>query len=176
MSYANTDEVVYTAGPITGLSFAGCTEWRAGVAKELATKGIKAVSPMRGKEYLEKFDSISADGTDYAHMSPLSLPKGVVVRDHWDVIRCKVLFVNLLQRHIEPAKRIVSIGTVAEIAWKWHVQGPIVLVMEKDGWEEDGKVIYNNHRHMFVTEMATYQVETLDAGMRITEAIMLNAF
>ncbi len=166
----STDAVVYTAGPITGLSYAGCTEWRAGVIEELAKDGIKGISPMRGKEYLDQLDTISGHGRDYAHMSPLSIPKGVVIRDHWDVIRCKVLFVNLLQKHLPKEKQIVSIGTVAEIAWKWHVKGPIVLVMEKTTPE------YRNiHDHMFVTEMATYQVETIAEGVHLTKAIMKGA-
>ena len=174
----NTDPVVYLAGPITGLSYAGCTEWRQGVIEELAKDGIKGISPMRGKEYLASLESISGHGKEYLHMSPLSAPKGVVIRDHWDVIRCKVLFVNLLQKHLPPEKRIVSIGTVAEIAWKWHVHGPIVLVMEKPTLSlAVGHPDYfvNIHEHMFVTHMATYQVETIAEGVHLTKAIMKNA-
>jgi hypothetical protein len=164
----STDPVVYLAGPITGLSYAGCTTWRSGVKKELAKDGITGISPMRGKEYLDKLDVISGHGREYVHMSPLSTPKGVILRDHWDVVRCKVLFVNLLQQHLEKEKQIVSIGTCCEIAWKWDVKGPIVLVMEKTSPE------YRNvHDHMFVTEMSTYHVETLQEGVNITKAIML---
>jgi hypothetical protein len=104
-------------------------------------------------------------------MGPLSEPKGVVLRDHFDVVRCKVLFVNLLQA------KIVSMGTVAEMAWKWHIHGPIVLVMEKtfiDG-SGSGKTIRNIHDHMFITQMATYQVETLDEGIILTKSILKDA-
>jgi hypothetical protein len=173
----NTDPVVYLAGPITGLSYAGCTEWRQGAIEELAKAGIKGVSPMRGKEYLENLATISGHGREYAHMSPLSTPKGVVIRDHWDVIRSKVLFVNLLQKHLPPEKRIVSIGTCCEIAWKWHVKGPIVLVMEKTTAlpENDPNYFRNGHDHMFVTEMCTYHVETVKEGLDLVKAIMNNA-
>ncbi len=44
---------VYLAGPISGCSYEGCTDWREQVIRDLAQAGIKGLSPMRAKEYLK---------------------------------------------------------------------------------------------------------------------------
>ena len=41
---------VYLAGPITGLTYDGATDWRHAVAADLNSVGIKGLSPMRGKD------------------------------------------------------------------------------------------------------------------------------
>ncbi len=44
---------VYLSGPITGLDYKGCTDWREYARTWLADLNIEGLSPMRGKEYLE---------------------------------------------------------------------------------------------------------------------------
>src|SRR5688572_22571722 len=102
---------VYLAGPISHCSYGGCTGWREYVQKELADVGIEAVSPMRGKEYLSHLQSISPGGQDYADLSVLSLPRGVMTRDRFDTMRCDAVLLNLLG-----ADR-VSIGSMIEVGW-----------------------------------------------------------
>ena len=46
--------VVYLAGPIMGNDYSGATDWRREAASKLESWGIRAVSPMRGKENLGK--------------------------------------------------------------------------------------------------------------------------
>ena len=46
-------DLVYLAGPITGLTFDGCTDWREYAKKSLAEAGIDGLSPMRAKDYLK---------------------------------------------------------------------------------------------------------------------------
>lgn len=150
------DKLVYLAGPITGLSYNGCTEWRQSAIEKLAQHGITGLSPMRAKEYLSHLEKISGTGKEYAHMGVFSTPKGIVTRDYYDCTRCDVLLVNLL------GAKIVSIGTMAEIAWAWAKRTPIVLVMEAEG---------NPHEHMFVTEMAGFRVATLDEALDVVVAI-----
>ena len=44
--------MVYQAGPIKGCSYKGATDGREYAAAELRKRGIEALSPMRGKEFL----------------------------------------------------------------------------------------------------------------------------
>lgn len=150
-------KTVYLAGPISGLSYAGCTDWRHTAAADLADHGIKALSPLRGKEYLSHLEEISADGREYAHLGVLSLPRGVMTRDRFDATRCDVLLVNLLD-----AKK-VSIGAVMEIAWADARRTPIVAVMEDAG---------NVHEHMMVSEALGFRVPTLAEALHIVKAIL----
>jgi len=149
--------LVYLAGPISGRSFNGCTEWRHVAAVDLALAGIKAVSPMRGKEYLSHLEAISSDGREYAHLGVLSLPRGVMTRDRFDATRCDVLLVNLLG-----ADR-VSIGTVMEIAWADARRTPVVCVMEEQG---------NPHEHMMINEALGFRLPTLEEGLHVVKSIL----
>jgi hypothetical protein len=149
--------LVYLAGPITGQDYEGCTDWREKTIAEFADVGIRAISPMRGKEYLKGIGKISGTGEEYAHMSPISLPRGVTTRDRWDATRCDVLLVNLLG-----AER-VSIGTMFEIAWADLSRTPIVCCIEKD----------NCHRHMMLNQMIGYDVDNLEEAVHIIKAMML---
>jgi hypothetical protein len=49
---------VYLAGPITGCSYDGCTEWRDAVIAKLAEKRIKGLYPMRAMAFLKPFNEI----------------------------------------------------------------------------------------------------------------------
>lgn len=117
-------KTVYLAGPISGLSYGACTDWREGVKADFAKAGITGLSPMRAKEYLASIASISSDGLEYAHMGPMSLPRGVMTRDRFDTQRCDVVLLNLLG-----ATR-VSIGSMIEIGWADSVRTPIVCAIE----------------------------------------------
>lgn len=146
---------VYLAGPISGCSFAGCTEWREGVIKDLAQDGIIGVSPMRSKEYLSKLESISATGQEYAHMSAMSTPKGVTTRDRFDTQRATVVLVNLI------GAKTVSIGTMIELGWADSVRVPVVLAMEPG----------NAHEHMMVESIAGFRLSTLEEAVSVVKAI-----
>lgn len=149
---------VYLAGPITGLNFAGCTDWREHAIKELADAGIKGLSPMRAKEYLASLEGvISGTGEEYAHMGPLSLPQGVTTRDRFDATRCDVLLVNLLG-----AER-VSIGTVMEIAWADLKRTPIVCAIEESG---------NVHEHMMINQAIGFRATSLEQALHLVKAVI----
>jgi hypothetical protein len=148
--------LVYLAGPITGCDYEGCTDWRESVKADLADHAIKAVSPMRGKEYLKSIGTISGTGEEYAHLGPISLPRGVMTRDRWDATRCNVLLVNLLG-----ASR-VSIGTVMEIAWADLSRIPIVCVIEDND---------NPHEHMMISEAIGYRVSNIPQALHIIKAM-----
>src|SRR5271157_1829498 len=99
--------LVYLAGPITGLTYQGCTDWRQKAMDYLAEYGIQGLSPLRAKDYLLNETSIADTYDD----TILSSQRGIFARDKFDCERSDVIFVNLLG-----AQR-VSIGTVMEIGW-----------------------------------------------------------
>lgn len=150
---------VYLAGPITGLNYGESTDWRAYAISRLSREGIRGLSPMRGKEYLEaiaKDTPFTSDGDKYSIIHPLSTNRGITTRDRWDTMRCSVVLANFL------GAKQVSIGTCMEIAWADSKRTPIVCVME------DG----NPHEHGMILDVIGYRVRTLDEGLDLCAAIL----
>lgn len=143
---------VYLAGPITGLTFGECTDWREYATKALAPE-ITAFSPMRQKGFLAARGKL--EGAYDTH--PLSTAKGITTRDRHDCTGCDVILMNLLD-----AER-VSIGTMIEVGYAAIARRPIVLVMEPG----------NLHEHPMLAEEAGYRVQTLDEGIAIVRSILL---
>jgi nucleoside 2-deoxyribosyltransferase len=145
---------VYLAGPITGCSYEGCTDWREYAIKELDTVGITGLSPMRAKDYLQR-ERIVGDCYDD---KVLSSARGIITRDRWDTTRCDAILVNLL------GAEQVSIGTIIELAWADLSRTPSIVVMEPD---------QNVHEHSMVREMIGFRVETLEEGLNVAKSILL---
>lgn len=150
--------LVYLAGPITGLSYDGCTDWREQAIKALAKRGIQGVSPLRGKEYLstEKIVGDNYDGHENPIIAILSSQRGIYARDKFDCHRSDAIIVNMLG-----AQR-VSIGTVMEIAWAAAANIPVILVMEKEG---------NIHEHSMLREACPWRCETLEQALHVCIAM-----
>lgn len=155
------EKTVYLAGPITGLSFHGCTEWRNAAVLRLAEEGIKGLSPMRAKDFLAHLQSLpklsnAAEDYEYAKYGVMATSRGIMTRDRFDCTRCDVLLVNLL------GAKTVSIGTVMEIAWADGRRIPIIAAMEPD----------NIHSHGMVNEAIGFRVTTLNEALDIAIAIL----
>lgn len=149
--------MIYLAGPITGLSYTGCTDWRKFAEETLDRAGIKAWSPMRAKEYLANLSSISGTGEEYAHLGVFATPRGVMTRDRFDTSRCDMVLANLL------GATTVSIGTVMEIAWADLARIPIICVIEETG---------NPHEHMMLREAIGFRVPTLEEALHVAIAAL----
>jgi len=174
------DYLIYLAGPITGLSWKDATEWRKNLIERFkdagkATHNYIALSPLRGKEYLENETDIK-DG----YMShKMSTPKAITERDLNDVRRSDLLIVNL-----KNATKI-SIGTIIEIGAAKVLNIPIILIMEEptrtivdEGVLSEvsiaGEIPYaayqynkNVHDHSMVRESAYVIVEDIDEAFEI---------
>jgi nucleoside 2-deoxyribosyltransferase len=151
--------LVYLAGPISGLNFAGASDWRLDAKAELAAWGIKALSPLRNQEHLKKVGVFTNAAAETARLeSPMSMPKGLTIRDRWDAMRCDVLLVNLL------GATKVSIGTVMEIAWADAKQIPIVTAIEADG--------SNPHEHAMLDHCIGFRVQTLWDAYDVTRQLL----
>jgi nucleoside 2-deoxyribosyltransferase len=129
--------LIYLAGPITGMSYEGTTDWRQLVRRKLPPH-FHTLSPMRGKGYLAGEKVIVKK--DYGNV--LSTPLGIVNRDRNDVSRCDLVFINYL------GSEKVSIGTAIEIGWANAWNKPIVIVMEKDNIN-DHKMIQGITNYIF---------------------------
>ena len=159
-----TKPTVYVAGPIAGCTWEETVEWRDHLTVALPECHI--LTPMRGKEFLH---TMSAMPLTSAHVDPktemteteevISGQHAIVVRDHWDVQQCDVLFVNLLPS-LSTGK--ASIGTCFELAWAWKYQKPAVVVMN------DG----NPNDHPFVREAAYAVVPTRAKGITLTRLLL----
>lgn len=147
---------VYLSGPITGLTFNNCTDWRDYARKALKRHSIQGISPMRGKEYLANAGIIT-DGQPAVLANAMSQDQAIVTRDRWDTSRCDFMLCNLL------GAKSVSIGTMVEIGWADAYRVPVVLVMEPAG---------NIHEHAFVRQLSGYRVETLDEGLELIAAAL----
>ncbi len=143
--------LVYCAGPIIGVTYNQSVDWREYVSSKLPPY-IKAVSPMRGKNYLTHETSVK----DSYENHPLSSQKGITCRDRMDVMRADMLLVNFLNA------TKVSIGSVMEIAWADMGRKPIVLVMKED----------NIHAHSMIKEVSGFIVPNLDEAITIVTAVL----
>jgi len=144
--------LVYLAGPITGLTYEGATDWRESVSYVLNNDGIGTASPLRFKSFLKGELSIKDSYEGHA----LATSKAIYTRDKWDVSRSDVVLVNFL------GAEKVSIGTVLEIAWADMLNKPIVIAMEPD----------NIHQHSMVNECAGYIVPTLNDATNVVRALL----
>lgn len=145
---------VYLSGPITGLDFKGCTDWREYARKWLADLDVEGLSPMRGKEYLAGKGEI-VDGMSAVLSNFMSQDAAIVTRDRWDTTRCDFMLCNLL------GAKMVSIGTMVELGWADAARVPVVLAMEPTG---------NIHEHAFVRQLSGYRVNNLEAGLDLIGA------
>lgn len=145
-------KLVYLAGPITGLSYGGTTEWRDNVSLQLSKHGIVGVSPMRFKKNLKDEKAIG----DSYEKKPLASQRGITTRDRFDVTRADLILFNLL------GAKTVSIGTMIEIGWGDMLRKPLVFAMEPD----------NMHSHAMLRDCAGFIVPTLEEAVEITVAIL----
>lgn len=138
---------VYLAGPITGLSFAGCTSWRDYARSQLHAHRIEGVSPMRHKEYLQ--DEAKVGDCYPEHV--LSTQKAIVTRDRNDVLNCNAMIANF-----QDATK-VSIGTCIEFGWADSFRKPIIMILPK--YDE------SVHNHAMLRELAGAVVNTVDEAI-----------
>lgn len=146
---------VYLAGPITGITYEGATDWRQRFWMELSSLAgnIKCVSPLRGKSHLRGTGPISVMGNpDHA----MSTNRAIIARDHWDCITADAVVANLL------GATAPSLGTTMEIGWAYTHRKPLILVMEEG----------NPHEHPMIIEAADFRARDLSEAARIVQVLL----
>lgn len=138
---------VYLAGPITGLTYTGATNWRDKLSKDLNSDKVECLSPMRGKQHLLEAGVLHSGNYD----GILTTGKAITRRDYFDCTRADCVLVNLL------GAEKVSIGTVMEIAWAYQAKIPTVVIMERN----------NVHNHVMVNEASHYIVESVEEAIGV---------
>jgi nucleoside 2-deoxyribosyltransferase len=144
---------MYLAGPIAGLSYDGCTEWREYVTRELDGL-VECLNPMRAKAYLEGHTEIDKEYKgDHWFKSVMSSSRGIMKRDHWDCMRCDIILVNFNSDR-------VSLGTCMEIAWGYTRMIPVIAVMD------------HLHDHPMINEAITHLAPGLDEAIEVVRALV----
>lgn len=151
--------LVYLSGPISGLTYGECTDWREYVS-DMFPPHINGISPLRAKSFLKGKGVINDSYEDFV----LGRSRSINTRDHFDVRRADIVLVNLLGCLKSDPKAKVSIGTVGEMAWAWDRGIPIVCAVEPDG--------VNIHDHPMLNEWIDFRVTNLDEAITTTIAIL----
>ncbi len=155
----SSEKKVYLAGPIRGLSYDDCVDWREEAKEKLAEYDIIGVSPMRNKECLKGLKEITDDREFLSRFEKgLAGERGITTRDRLDATGCNVILANLL------GARDVSIGTMIEYGWSDAFRIPMVTVMERKG---------NPHEHLIVSEITSYRAETLEEGLEYVKSLLI---
>lgn len=145
--------LVYLAGPINGLSYQESMDWRVYAAQKFPLE-IKVLSPMRGKEFLKKENTIGS----ISYNNPLATSKGITARDRFDVMRCDAVLMNLLD------VKTVLIGTIIEIGWADAYRKPLIIAAESES---------TYAKHSIVSELAGFIVPTLDEAIDTVRALLI---
>lgn len=145
--------LVFLAGPITGLTYKGASDWREYVAQRLPEPHV-GFSALRGKPHLQ---ALAGTIEETYSESPLTTSQAIMTRDFNDVARCALMFVNVL------GAAQVSRGTLIEIGWAYALRRPILLVMEPKG---------NLHDYFMVRESAGFLVHDLDEAIALVPHIV----
>jgi nucleoside 2-deoxyribosyltransferase len=153
-----TKPLVYLAGPIADTAPGEAFDWRAYARAVLGDREVEVLSPMRRKDAL-RGRSIPNSFRVYEFCGAFFTPKGIMTRDHTDVVRADALLVNLLGAH-KP-----SLGTVMELAWAFAYRKPVVVAIEAQGNVHDN--------HPMLHEAMGFRVETLDEAIDAV-AVVLN--
>jgi nucleoside 2-deoxyribosyltransferase len=133
-------KTVYLAGLIS-TEFPESLYWRERVEPELS-QYFSVLSPMRGKKDLQK---TSKDG---GLNDPSLDSKDIILRDYSDVKATDIVFAHL---DLFGSPRPLT-GTVAELAWTWQMQKPVIAIASKTN-----SLMRN---HPFIKEMVAHYFET----------------
>lgn len=142
---------IYLAGPITGQSYNGATDWREEFEVYFKPLGIHCYSPMRGKAYLNQEALIK----DHYEGTLLSNLKAITTRDRDDVANAGVMICNFI------GAEIVSIGTCIEIGWADGYRVPTIVILDEG----------NLHHHGMIKEMCLV-VDTITDAKTLAAQIL----
>jgi len=142
---SEVEMVVYLAGSISGQKAENVIDYFNSTKALLERAGFMVLNPMTAKDYFRNDIKFKAEGYKF----PPSTNHAIFERDRWMVSQCDVLYCNLTMA------KIVSIGSMMELAWGSLLGKHTVVAMQSD----------NVHRHAFVLEAADIVWETHDEAI-----------
>ena len=143
------NKLVYLSGPMGSLTYDAASNWREYAALAMPL-GVRAITPMRGKEIFRGRQKIQ-ERSDLVNCSSRS----ITMRDRWDVRRSDVMLVHVP----DDQWRRFSTGTTIEIGWAdaWRV--PIILACKRT---QEFKTWWD---HPILKGCIGWHVETLDEAL-----------
>jgi hypothetical protein len=146
---------LYLFGPITGLTYEGCSSWREYVAGQLPE--YDCIDPLRGCIIKDDKAIMTATytGNNNWKKQTLASSKAIMAQSRWDVKRA-----DLLLGTLQGSTR-VSIGSCFELAWASDQQIPVICAMALEFYD-----------HPMINESVTHPVETLKQGVEIAKALL----
>ena len=126
---------IYCVHPISGLSADEVFSYYKRIRDKLA-KYYEVMIPMTGKKSLRCEKKFRAEGYEG---DPQTSNRSIFGRDKWMVKQADVIYANLMG-----ATKMVSIGSMFELAWASLMGKYVVLAMDPKGV----------HQHAFVLEAA----------------------
>jgi hypothetical protein len=143
---------IYCVHPISGASAEEIFKYYDQTKDILIKLGYDVFTPMYGKEYLRNEIKFKAEG----YTNPLSTNHSIFNRDKWMCLQADIIYASFI------GTKIVSIGSMFELAWANIHNKQIVIAMEQD----------NIHRHAFVLEAATIIYPTEDEAINYLTKII----
>lgn len=148
---------VYLAGSMSGCKSSTALNWRLHAFEKLTKYGLSVYSPMRGKTF-DPTVPIAIDSEKVLGGAE-NTARAINMRDYLDTIKADALLVFL-----DTSTPMPSGGTIAEMAWAWHLRIPVVCCVPDDTY-------YTNHP--MISEFITYRVDTIDEGIGIVVSVLL---
>lgn len=132
--------VVYLAGLIS-TDVSKSLQWRVDVKPRLEDLGFEVLSPMRGKDPAKLVRGGVVD--------PSLTARDIVLRDFNDIRRSTVILAHL---EVFGGSRPL-LGTIAELAWAWQLNIPVVGIADFDN-------VHNMQNHPFTREFISHYFTT----------------
>lgn len=142
---------IYLAGPITGFSYEGVTEWRNEVSRKFLP-GIFGVSPMRLKDFLKGQGPI---GHSY-ESDVLSNGRAVLERDRYDCTHAD----GVIAVFPKDAPQL-SVGTLVEVGWATANRIPTIVV------SDDPRIV----THPLIKGNVGWIVSDLDTAVHVINGV-----
>lgn len=153
-------QLVYLAGPMSGLPFEECRKWR-----DRACRFLSELRDARSGEHLYHVLNPLRGHVDLVDCTPcyddISAERADIRRDRYDVTRSDIVLTDFTDTMKLETPR-ASIGTVCELDQAHLERKFIIIVMEED----------NPHWHSFIKDMAAVIFPTLDEALVYMRSVL----
>lgn len=145
---------LYLFGPITGLTYEGCSSWRDYVLSKLPE--YACIDPLRGCNIVDpKVPMLATYQGNNWKKKTLASSRAIMAQSRWDVQRADLLLGTL------QGSTKVSIGSCFELAWASDACVPVICAMDLEYYD-----------HPMIKESVTHPVDSLEQCIEIARALL----